>query len=51
MTKFFNNSMNGLKMLKSKHYWIRKYNMIHTEKGKEVERGDIERKKGGNQCE
>ena len=25
--------------------------MIHTEKGKEVERGEIERKKGGNQCE
>lgn len=43
MTKFFN-SMNGLKMLKGKHYWIRRYNMVHTEKGKEEERGEIERR-------
>lgn len=45
MTKFFDNSMNGLKILKSKHYWIRRYNMIYTEKGEEEERGEIEKRR------
>lgn len=45
MTKFFNNSMNGLKIPKSEHYWIRRYNMIDTEKGEEEARGEIEKRR------